>query len=49
MNESGEILTQSDLSKENETQTGYKQKEIGLPKQEQPSIERPVDGGERDE
>lgn len=49
VNEGSEILTQSDLSKENETQTGYGQGELGLPQQGQPPIERPADGGEGDE
>lgn len=49
VNEGSEILTQSDLSKENETQTGHGQGEPGLPQQEQPPIERPSDGGEGDE
>lgn len=49
VNEGSEILTQSDLSKENETQTGLGQGEPGLPQQEQPPIERPLDGGEGDE
>ena len=45
-NEDSEILTQSDLSKENETQTGYGQGKPGLPRQEQSPVERPADGGE---
>lgn len=49
VNEGSEILTQSDLSKENETQTGHGQGEPGLPRQGQPSIERSSDGGEGDE
>lgn len=49
VNEGSEILTQSDLSKENETQTGYGQRELGLPRKEHPPIERPVDGGEGNE
>ena len=49
VNEGSEILTQSDLSKENETQTGHGQGEPGLTQQEQPPIERPSDGGEGDE
>lgn len=49
VNEGNEILTQSDLSKENETQSGYGQGDCGLPQQEQPSIERPADGGGGDE
>lgn len=49
VDESSEILTQSDLSKENEAQTGYGQGEPVLPQQEQPPTERPADGGEGDE
>ncbi len=49
VNEGNEILTQSNLSKENETQPGYAQGTPGLPRQAQPPIERPTDGGGGDE
>lgn len=49
MDEGSEILTQSDLSKENETQTGHGQGKPDLPQQEQSPIGRPADGGEGDE
>lgn len=49
VNESSEILTQSDQSKDNEAQPSYEQGAHDLPRQAQPLIEKPVDGGEGDE